>query len=163
MLAGFRGPSQMPDGLSFEQLKPEHHLDPDFRARTCFVTGWSGQQPRPTHLSSDNVRCGFTLSAIAVPVPAIMASATTQPVNIFMAPSSWAATLASSLAKSCDRHHQNVGLRGRGLSSRRGRALASCSTVGAIEARPARRAASAHRCGAFFRATLRRRRCGRKP
>jgi hypothetical protein len=44
-----------------------------------FVAGWSGQQLRPIHRSSDNVRCGFTLSAIAVPVPAIMASATTQP------------------------------------------------------------------------------------
>jgi hypothetical protein len=37
-----------------------------------------------------------------------MASATTQPANIFMAQSSWAATLGSSLAKSCDRHHKAV-------------------------------------------------------
>jgi hypothetical protein len=37
------------------------------RAGLCFVAGCSGQQLRPTHRSSDNVRCGFTLSAIAVP------------------------------------------------------------------------------------------------
>jgi hypothetical protein len=86
-----------------------HHLDDGVRrARTCFVTGRSGQQLRPTHRSSDNVCCGFRLSAIAVPVPAIMASATSQPANIFMAQSSWAATLGSSLAKSCDRHHKAV-------------------------------------------------------
>jgi hypothetical protein len=77
------------NGAFLEQLRPEHHLDHDFRcARTCFVAGWLGQQLRPTHLSSDDVGCGFTLSAIAAPVPAIIASATTQPVNIFMAQSS---------------------------------------------------------------------------
>jgi hypothetical protein len=53
------------------------------------AAGWSGQQPRPTHRCSDNVDCGFTLSAIAVPVPAIMASATIQPAIIFMSRSSY--------------------------------------------------------------------------
>src|SRR5271166_3516039 len=72
-------------------------------ADPCFGAGLSGQQPRPTHPFSANVRCGFTLSAIAVPVPAIMANATTQPAIIFMAQSSWAATLRPFLAASCDR------------------------------------------------------------
>jgi hypothetical protein len=56
------------------------------------------RQLTPPHLSSVNIRCGFTLSAIAVPDPAIMASTTIQPAIIFMAQSSWAATLAPSLA-----------------------------------------------------------------
>jgi hypothetical protein len=77
-------------------------------AGLCLIAGISGQQLRPTHVSSVNVGCDFTFSAIAVPVPTIMASATTQPAIIFMAQSSWAATLESSLAKSCDRDHKNA-------------------------------------------------------
>ena len=45
----------------------------------CFIARLLGQQPRPTHRSS-NVRSGVMLSAI--PVPAIMATRTTQPAII---------------------------------------------------------------------------------
>jgi hypothetical protein len=66
-------------------------------AGLCLPAGLSGQQLRPTHHFSADVRCDFTFSAIAVPVPAIMASTTTKPAIIFMAQSSWAATLHSFL------------------------------------------------------------------
>jgi hypothetical protein len=74
-----------------------------------FVAGLSGQQPRPIHRSSADVCRGFAFSgsrsssfafnAIAVPVPAIMASATTQPAIIFMTWSSQAATLSPPSSK----------------------------------------------------------------
>ena len=60
------------------------------------------------YTASSGIGWDFTFSANAVPVPTIMARATIQPAIIFMTQSSWAATLGSSLAKSCDRPDRNA-------------------------------------------------------
>jgi hypothetical protein len=70
-------------------------------AGLCFVAGLAGQQPRPTHRSSADVLWmgrDLTFSAIAVPDPAIRPIAITQASIIFMAQSSWAATMGPTVA-----------------------------------------------------------------